>query len=165
METDQLTGKLVVLKPLNQSYINAYLAAFSPMVRLQVQADSLEAERAYLQDRLERQQHEEDTLFYCVFNRVTNQLIGALELRNRYTSRGQLYCWLHEHYWGGGFFQEALALASRAYFIKSGNLFFNAHVDKTNKRSYYALKKGGFADSGIVRGPCGLQYELILRRK
>jgi RimJ/RimL family protein N-acetyltransferase len=164
MGTDQLTGQHVVLKLLRHIYIDDYLEAFSPNVRAQLQLDSLDAERAYLMEQL-KQQQEGTTLFYCVFDRTSNQLIGAIELRNRHTSRGQLYCWLHEQFWGSGYFQDAMALASRIYFNKTGNVLLDAHVDSNNKRSYYALKKCGFADSGIINGPRGPQYELILRKK
>jgi hypothetical protein len=40
--------------------------------------------------------------------------------------------------------------------------YYTANVDVENLRSYYALKKFGFIDSGIKNGPYGMQYKLFL---
>lgn len=160
----EIVGKLVTLRPFKKEYIDAYLAQFSPLIQSLVHADSPEAERAYLIMELKKQK-EGKTILYAIFDNETEEILGALEIRDPYESRGQLYCWINEHYWGTGRFREAMALASHTYFTLTGSRILNAFVDMSNQRSYHALKKVGFADAGIIQGPFGKQYELILRKK
>jgi RimJ/RimL family protein N-acetyltransferase len=164
MPMHSVTGTLITLRPLKKEYIDDYIEEFSPQIRSLVHVDSQEAERAYLMAELEKQQQGK-TMFYVIFDNETEQLIGAIEIRDPYESRGQLYCWINERYWKTGRFREAITLATKEYFTLTGRFFVNALVDVTNERSYHALKKVGFADVGIMQGPFGKQYELILRKK
>ncbi len=149
---------------LKQSYIESYLHMFSPQVRTVLGVPSLEAERAYIKTHLALQ-IEGHTHFYVIILPHNNLLIGAIEIRNADAYRGQLYCWMHEHYWGSGYFMRAMHLVSQDYFSKTSALYFNALVSIDNKRSYHALKKCGFVDSGYQRTQEGNQFELILRRR
>lgn len=164
MVYQELHGALVVLRPLQQCYFSEYLEAFSPRVRAWLHLRDSAAEIAYLQTALAKCQNNQ-TYFYCIFDRHVSYLIGALEIRDASQGCGQLYSWIHERYWGKGHFREALLLLSRAYFAWTQALFFSARVDIVNRRSYHALTKCGFAQLGVVAGPRGKQYELILRRK
>lgn len=164
MKKGELVGGRVTLRMLCHDYIDAYLAMFSPIIRSILYVDSVESERAYLLERLE-QQLQNQIFFYCIFDTITNQLIGAIEIRSPYSSRGQLYCWMNEQFWGASMFRWAIKLAVQSYFKATGRLFLNAKVDVSNKRSYFALKRSGFADIGISQGPHDTQYELILRKK
>ncbi len=162
MGKSDLVGQAVILKPLAHHYVDQYLHMFSPHVRHVLHVSSLDDERVYLQQQL-LEQKRDNTFFYCVFDKVLTQLVGAIEIRNPAQHLGQLYCWLNEQFWGAGHFSESLALISQAYFSSSKDNLLRAHVDVSNKRSYYALKKCGFADLGIKNGPFGKQYVLILR--
>jgi len=164
MVRNELQGDLVTLRKLDPEYFNEYVRMFSPTVQELLHATSAQAELNYLEDRVEKMEQEK-TLFYCIFSNATHQLIGAVEIRNEQEASGQLYIWLNENFWGTGFYQEAIRLISQEYFRNSNRPFFNAHVDVTNKRSYKALKKCGFAEHGFYKGPYGKQYDLVLRKK
>lgn len=164
MDNKKLQGKLVYLQELNESFFSDYITAFSPKVRKKLHVKHATSELEYLRQRLE-QQKEGKTVFFCIFDKQTKRLIGAIEIRDQSETGSQLYCWLHEDFWGTGRYQEALRLASQEYFKKTNEDFFYAHVDQNNKRSYYALKKNGFTDIGTHSGPHGRQYQLVLRKK
>lgn len=158
---NDLLGKTTILRPLQASFIDEYLAQFSDAVRRALRVSALESERRYLEEQL----LQENSYFYCIFNK-DNQLLGAIAIRNKELyAAGQLYSWLNENYWGLGYYQEALQLLSEYYFTVTNQQYYTAQVDTDNIRSYKALKKAGFADIGIAPGPHGKQYQLILRRK
>jgi RimJ/RimL family protein N-acetyltransferase len=149
---------------LNRAYIEPYLALFSPHIRTVLGVPSLEAERAYVEMHLALQLSG-STHFYVIMLPDDLTLIGAIEIRDPHAYRGQLYCWISEHYWGTGYFTEAMHMVAQDYFSKTGALFFNALVACDNKRSYRALKKCGFVDSGYQINNGGNNYELILRHR
>lgn len=159
---DEIRGILVTLRILRHMYVQSYLQMFSPIVQNMLHVPSIEHERIYLNHRLVHVLTF-TTLFYCIFDNVDQQLIGAIEIRDRMQFSGQLYSWLHEFYWGSGRYQEALLLASQQYFSLTQDLFFTAHVDVNNERSCGALRKGGFAHAALRAGPYGNQYVLIRR--
>jgi RimJ/RimL family protein N-acetyltransferase len=154
----------VFVRPLCQEDIGAYLALFSPMVQSALSVSSVAEEREYLIVHLAQQMHGM-TFFYGIFLSDTQQLIGAIEIRDKNAYRGQLYCWVHEKYWGTGYFIQAMQRAAADYFGQTNARFFNALVSTSNKRSYKALKKCGFADSGFYSGLDGDSFELVLRRQ
>lgn len=154
---------IVFLELLSEKHVSSYLSAFSQVVQLFVHASGEQAERAYLQERLIKQANKK-TFFYCILDE-RESCIGAIEIRDKEEYPGQLYCWLNERYWGTGIFQQAMVFAAQDYFKNTHFLFFMAHVDKDNKRSYRALKKCGFTDVGMTNGSRGLQYQLVLRKK
>ena len=164
MKRGVLEGNLVILKPLQKIFFSEYLKMFSPTVKELLHVSSQESELEYLENRLQKQK-EGKTFFYCIFSKEENKLIGAIEIRNLDETDSQLYSWLNEVYWGTGMYQEALLLISKEYFNKTEETCYNANVDVANIRSYYALKKHGFIDSGIKKGSFGKQYKLILRKK
>ncbi|HZW60867.1 MAG TPA: GNAT family N-acetyltransferase [Candidatus Babeliales bacterium] len=161
---EAIRGNKVILRELHRNFFKAYTEQFTPLVRSILHVPSVEHELLYLEQRLHKMQAGK-TLFYCVFDSADNHLIGGIEIRDRLEHFGQLYSWLNECYWGNGRYQEALGLAAQSYFSLTQQRYFTAHVDVTNQRSYYALKKCGFAPSGFVNGPYGKQYSLLLRRK
>lgn len=160
MGQEELQGNCITLRLFKKDQLVPYLTLFSSTVQLLLHVVSLEQEYAYLCDLGEK-----NNWFYSIFCNKSKNLIGAIVIREQNKLRGQLYCWINEQYWGRGHCQEALLLLSREYFLKTGNLFFTAHVDIINKRSYYALKKCGFADFGLINGSHGKQYILIMRKK
>jgi len=164
MQGEEIAGELVTLKPLRKIYFGEYLKVFSEKVKELLHVSCDESELEYLEERLQRQK-EGKTFFYVIFENSENKLIGAIEIRGIEETDSQLYSWVHEDYWGTGMYQEALALVSREYFDETKEPFYNANVDVSNLRSYYALKKHGFIDSGVKKGPFGKQYKLILRKK
>ncbi len=159
MQAGELRGDTVILRLLEQNHLARYCAQLSPSVCAALHMSDIASEYTYLCERLNTQ-----PFLYSIFDKRDDHLIGGLEIRSSDISRGQLYCWLNETYWGSGRFREALALASGEYFKHSNEPFFTAHVDVCNKRSYWALKKCGFADIGMGDGPYGKQYKLIKRR-
>jgi RimJ/RimL family protein N-acetyltransferase len=160
----ELQGEPITLRQLAAEYFNDYVRMFSPTVQELLHASSVKSELEYLENRLEKVLNGL-TLFYCIFNNENNNLIGAVEIRNEIEAAGQLYIWINEQFWGTGYYQEAVRLIAQEYFKRSSRPFFNAHVDISNKRSYKALKKCGFAEHGFYKGPYGKQYDLILRKK
>lgn len=154
----------VRLDGLNWSYVEQYLALFSPRIRMILGVPSLEAERIYIEMHLALHMNGY-THFYVILLPHDRTLIGAIEIRDPHAYRGQLYCWISEQYWGSGYFTAAMHLVAHDYFSKTGALFFNALVAYDNKRSYRALKKCGFVDSGYQVNSGGSNYELILRRR
>jgi len=102
----------------------------------------------FIQNRLKRELAREakgDTFLYMVFDNKENQLVGAVEIREKNPKDpGQFSCWLNDKYWGGGRFQEAIKLITREYFKVKKVPSFNAHVETWNLRSFYALKNAGF---------------------
>ena len=160
----EIRGELVTLRELEPEYFDEYIKMFSPKVRQTLHVSSINSELEYLHDRLDKIE-QGLTFFYCIFVHKTNTLIGAVEIRNELEAAGQLYIWLNEEYWGTGIYQEGVRLCAQEYFKNSSRPFFNAHVDISNKRSYRALKKCGFAELGFYNGPYGKQYDLVLRKK
>lgn len=155
------TAERIALEILSHDHIDHYLSVFSRTVRDVLRVESVESERVYLK----HVQQEPGTYFFCIFTRDERALIGAIAIRDAQVYAGQLYCWLHERYWGSGYFQQALILAAQIYFANTDRAYFTARVDCTNMRSYRALKKAGFADIGLVRGAYCRQFELVLRRQ
>ncbi len=151
------------VRPLQVGDIDAYLRMFSYKVRAALHVDTVAAERVYLQECLQLQS-KGLTHFYVIC--ADEMIIGALEIRNAiYSFHGQLYCWLHEYYWGSGIFKQACLAVAQDYFFKTGDYLISAYVDYSNPRSFRALQKVGFAHSGITFGAHGIQYELLLRRR
>ena len=136
---------------------------FSECVAASLHVPSLPNEENYIFDHIKKQS--KNNFFYCIFENSSNQLIGAIEIRDSDHYPGQLYTWLNEQFWGGNRFQEAMYLFADYYFKKTQYNQIRAHVDLQNARSYGALKKAGFADIGMKNGPCGKQYVLLLRKK
>jgi RimJ/RimL family protein N-acetyltransferase len=136
---------------------------FSPKVRELLHVSSKDSEIIYLEHRLEKQKKGE-TFFFCIFENKSKKLIGAIEIRNPKETDSQLYSWLNEKYWGTGMYQEALGLLSKKYFNETNEKIYRAKVDISNLRSYKALKKHGFIDVGLKKGPQGKQYILVLTK-
>jgi RimJ/RimL family protein N-acetyltransferase len=158
------SGKLITLRPLESKDINVYLEQLSDVVKQTLHIGSNDDESTYISERLVAQKNN-ITCVYAVINNKSNELIGAVEIRPPIQYSGQLYIWLNEHYWGGGYFKEAIQIVIALYFQETNASFFTAHVDVYNTRSYFALKKAGFTDSAICNGPYGQQYVLLYRRR
>lgn len=155
----KIVGQNIYLKELSQHHFTDYLDMFSPRVQELLGVSSPFAELAYVQTQEHKQQAGE-TLFFCIFEQTTELLVGSIEIRSK-AHRGQLCTWLHEDYWGTGYFQEAFRLASEMYFKKYPHEeHFTARVDISNKRSYKALLKLGCKEMRISSGPREQQYEL-----
>jgi RimJ/RimL family protein N-acetyltransferase len=137
---------------------------FSPVIRHLLHVPDTEQECLYLESCLTKVEQRE-TFFMCVFDNRSEQLIGALEIRDIRHHPGQLYSWINEQFWGGGRYQEAMRLASAIYFDSMPDSFFTAHVDVGNPRSYRALRKCGFAPWRLHNGPYGMQHVLVCRRR
>jgi RimJ/RimL family protein N-acetyltransferase len=163
MVPKELQGELVTLRVLHASFIDAYMQAFSPLVQKQLHCTTPLSELSYISSLVSNQLL--PSLFYCMFDSSRDALIGAIHIRNREQTHNQLYSWMHENYWGSGIFQQALLLCANAYFQSTTQAYFHAHVDVENKRSYHALRKCGFAPIGVLPGPFGKQYDMILRKK
>lgn len=156
-----VSGVHVVLRKLQEQDVPEYLSRLSLTIQQLLHISSLESERAYIENRMQQTA----SCMYAIRENLSGNLIGGLEIRPRPPFFGQLYVWINEQFWGTGYFQEAIMLSAAAYFQNTDDYFFTAHVDWANKRSYYALKKAGFADSGIGNGAHGKQYLLIYRRR
>lgn len=152
-----------MMKVLQETLIGDYLQAFSPKVCQLLDVKSLEEEREYLEQQIIKVE-QASTFFYCIFEQVSDLLIGAIEIRS-IAYRSQLYNWINEQFWGNGYYQEAMQAAIPEYFVQfPQETEFNALVDVSNLRSYYGLKKLGFVDVGLVNGPREKQYNLIVSK-
>ncbi len=149
----------IFLKPLSREDIPACMQQFSPAVQQALHVQSSAAEQEYL-ERLAG-------LPFTWVVKTDDTIVGLIAVRDRanHKNQGQLYSWINENYWGMGAYQSALAQASENYFEQTNDLYYTAHVDVDNIRSYKALKKAGFADYAISEGAHGKQFELILRNK
>lgn len=150
----------ITIKPLSQELIPLYLQAFSDAVKQALHVTSTSSEEQYLLAHLA---DPGDSVFFTVMR--DGVCIGAIAIRDKKRFPGQLYSWLHHDYWGKGYYQEALRLVLQNYFEKTNEPYCTAHVDVTNMRSYKALKKAGFADLALIRGPYGKQFELVYRNR
>lgn len=157
------TGQLASVRLLTLHDIDAYLNAFSVHIRATLGVVSTHIERVYVCEELAKQEQGR-TYFFGIVEVISETIVGAIEIRNKLEHAGQLYCWLHEQYWGTGIFQEAFYIAAYWYFLHTCEMYITARVDVDNKRSYRALKKCGFIDSGIIQSRAALQYELVFRR-
>lgn len=159
----KLIGDDIELKKLSEDFFYEYLQMFSEIVQKSVAATQ-EGELGYLHAQLEKQKNGK-TFFLCIFEKTTQRLIGAIEIRSK-AYRGQLYNWVNELYWGSGFYQEAFYLAVQAYFGDHPDEdHFNAWVDVSNKRSLKALQKLGCTVEGVRSDVREDQYEVICKKQ
>lgn len=157
----QIKTENLILEPLVQNHFEAYLAMFSPFIQKVLDVSDLQEEQEYLKIQYQKVQHNQ-TFFYCIIEAFSQQLIGALEIRTK-AYRSQLYNWINEQFWGNGYYQEALLALLPHYFQQyPEEEEVNARVDVSNLRSFYALKKCGFTQTGIFKGPREDQYNLII---
>lgn len=160
---EEIRGAFLKICRLSAQDIQEYLSAFSPAVRHALRVSSCDLEYIYLQEQL-KQQEQGQTDFYAIRITQTNALIGAIEIRNPAIYRGHLYTWIHERFWGTGYFKQALYLVTQEYFSTHSDRYITAYVDQSNKRSYKAFKKCGFIDSAYHIGRDEIEYELLLPR-
>lgn len=158
-----MDGNVVLIRLLTFEDIESYLQSFSLQVQEALRVSSLAEEQQYLKKQLLEQK--KLTWFYGIFLQMHSMLIGAIEIRDHLVSRGQLYCWLHHDFWGKGLFVQSLQMVLQSYFMEQQTNLVSAHVDVSNTRSYYALKKTGFADMAMISGPYEKQYAMIFRNK
>jgi RimJ/RimL family protein N-acetyltransferase len=163
MKEFMCTGQFASVRLLQAHDVEAYLTVFSPEIRAALGVTSVEVERIYIYEELAKQEQGR-TFFFGIVDSATKVIVGAIEIRNKIEHAGQLYCWLHERYWGTGVFQDALSIATYWYFLYTQESYITARVNVSNKRSYRALKKCGFIDSGIIQSRVSLQYEMVFRR-
>jgi RimJ/RimL family protein N-acetyltransferase len=154
-----LEGTFITLHALAPSYIQPYLQSYSPCVQALLHVMSAAEEQRYLEQRL----LSPTTFLYVIADKATLHVMGGIEIRDP-VYRSQLYGWLNEHYWGKGYFQEAVQLVIDAYCTLTGHSTIVARVDCNNPRSAQALKKVGFAQRKTVPGPYGPQWELIYQK-
>ncbi len=149
---DEVRGKKVILRKLKESYFIDFHNVFSQDVRHNIEFPehiNLDYTIRFLKYEMERNR-EGKQLHYCIFDAKENRLIGTLEIREKNDKDpGQFGCWLNERYRGGGRIQEAIKLITNIYFrLHPDRDSFTAHVRLWNKRSYKALLRAGFADTG-----------------
>ncbi len=167
---DEVRGKLVTLKKLRESYFIDVHNMFSRDVRQNIEFPEyidLDYTIRYFKYQMERDRAGKQ-LMYCIFDAKENRLIGTLEIREKNDKDpGQFGCWLNERYRGGGRIQEAIKLITNVYFRLTNEQSFTAHVRLWNKRSYRALLKAGFSDTGKFYYEDGKpsRYLLEFRRK
>lgn len=162
MHIQKETGN-VILKGLEEEYFSEYLKMLSLQIQRILEISSCDAEKQYLKVQLQKMKRNE-TFFYCIFEKETNQLFGAIEIRPS-NHRSQLYNLINQSYWGNGYYQEALSLVLAYYFkIYLAEEKVTAGVDVSNKRSYKALLKAGFKELVIRKDPREDQYLLEFYR-
>jgi RimJ/RimL family protein N-acetyltransferase len=158
----EVIGYKIILEPLMQADISPYLHAFVPEVRSVLRVPSLDHEYIYLKQRLDAQYHDR-TFFYCIKRRACRSFVGCVEIRDAQEFAGQLYTWVHPQWQSANYFQEAMYRAAKDYFTKTSATTISAHIDCSNKRSWHALKKAGFAHYARIPGAFEHQYVMMLR--
>lgn len=154
-----IIGNHVTVRLLHPSFFTAYHAMFSSTVRAALHLP-LEASCQATQEFLQAQINSLTTmdLFYCIFNNADNKLIGAIKIRDPQSQEalqnGQIGAWVNESYWGQDRYQEALTLATQAYFAHTNAESIGAFIDATNIRSLRAHTKFGFVVTGSSVGCC-----------
>jgi len=148
----EIKGNIITLRRLKEEYFVDYHNMFSPVARKGLEfpeSITLSYTIAYLHEEM-RNAAKGKMLEYCIFDNKDNKLIGYLDIRDYDpTDVGQFGCWINENYWGGGRFKEAVDLISKAYFkLHPNEQKYIAYVRLWNKRSYHALKKCGFLETG-----------------
>jgi len=153
-------GDRVVLRPLEPSLFEQYLARFSEKVRLFLGVDSIDDERRYLAMHYQRMQ-EGSVHFFCIFLKDSQEMVGAVEIRPP-EFRGNFYGWIHENYWAQGLFQDAVRTSLHYYFTHYPHEFvLTAWVDESNVGSIVAFERVGFMRHLKHKGPREDQWELI----
>ena len=153
----------VYVKELSVEYVQDYLDMFSTTVQKVLGVTSLWNEFEYVHTQIAKQK-EGKTFLYGIFESTKNLLIGSIEIRST-EYRGQLYTWLHEDYWGKGFFQDAFTLVRCDYFKKNKEMKeFTARVDVSNTASLKALLKAGCKLLRTCKGPREDQHEIVCYR-
>lgn len=167
---ENIKGNVVTLKQLKEENFIDFHNIFSSIVRKNLEFPehiTLSYTINYLKEEMQKARTGK-MLWYGIFDNKENKLIGSIEIRDlNDTDPGQLGCWINEHYWGKGRFQEALDLISKAYFqLKPNEKQYIAHVRLWNKRSYYALKKYGFKETNYYyENNQPTRYILTLQRE
>src|SRR3989344_581558 len=87
LQKRKIEGKSLVLQELHIDFINKYLQALSPTVCKILAIKTVEHCH---------------TFFLCIFEEITQLLIGAIEIRSK-VYRSQLYNWINEAFWGNGY--------------------------------------------------------------
>jgi RimJ/RimL family protein N-acetyltransferase len=148
---EEVYGKIVTLKLLKEEYFIDIHNMFSNKIREGIEYPAswpLNRSISHLRYEMKRVKAGK-VVHYCVFDNKDNKVIGTLDIRNRKaTDPGQFGIWVNENYWGGGRVQEAMDLAAKVYFALKGVDEFDAEIRPWNKRSYGALTKYGFKDTG-----------------
>jgi len=152
MGCQKLMGRFVILESLSDHLIPSYFEQFSSLIKSLLHVQDEQSEYNYLQARIEQ-----NAFFYVIIKKDTEQLIGAMEIRDP-GHASQLYCWINERYWGAGYFKESMQLLTDYYQKQTGYHALTACIDCTNVRSFYALKKIGFKKIGTRMGPFGNQH-------
>lgn len=147
-----IKGSIITLKRLKEEYYIDYHNMHSVTVRRAIEYPehtTLDWTIRFLKGEQEKDAAGK-VMLYCIFDNKTGKLIGSTEIREKNDKDpGQFSCWINEHYWGGGRTQEAIKLITAAYFKLTHEESFIAHVRTWNIRSYKALKKAGFIDTGF----------------
>jgi RimJ/RimL family protein N-acetyltransferase len=94
-------------------------------------------------------------LHYCIFDKLSDQLIGEVEIRNDSVS-GNFGIWINEKFWGKGIMKEAVKLMAQQFFKKYPYLdSFDSQVRPYNTKSlsahYKTFKEWGQAPNGNFR--------------
>lgn len=161
-------GKVITLKLLKEDYFIDFHNMWSQDVRHFIEYPefiNLEFTLQHLKKEMDKIAQGQE-LMYCIFDNKADKLIGALDIREK-NDCGQFGCWLNERFRGSGRIQEAIKLITNIYFRLHDKQSFIAHVRLWNTRSYKALLKAGFIDTGTFYYENGkpTRYILEFRRE
>lgn len=166
---DEVKGKVVTLKRLKEEYFIDYHNMFSDTVRKDLEfpeSITLNYTISMLNHDMEKERQGK-MISYCIFDNKDNKFIGWTAVRDKNPADpGQFSFWINEKYWGGGRAVEAAKLLAKVYFRMKSENSFTAQARLWNKRSYYALKKAGFKESGFFyENNKPTRYILEMRRQ
>ncbi|MFH1832489.1 MAG: GNAT family N-acetyltransferase [bacterium] len=164
-----VTGKKITLKKLKPEYFLDYHNMLSNTVRKGLEwPKNITLDWTINELKAELKKEKTGTVvMYCIFDNKENKLIGFIDIRDPDPNDlGQFGVWVNENYWGSGRMQEATKLISQVYFALKNEDSYIAHVRLWNQRSYHALKKFGFQDTGFFyENGQKTRHVLILHKK
>jgi RimJ/RimL family protein N-acetyltransferase len=148
----EIKGNVITLRALKEDHFLDFHNMFSSTVRKAMEfPETISLNYTIRMLKLELEKiSQRKTLYYVVFDNKDDKLIGYVEVREKNPADpGQFGFWVNENYWGGGRAVEAAQLIARTYFrLYPDKNSFTAHVRLWNHRSYGALKKSGFKETG-----------------
>lgn len=149
---DVIKGKVVTLKKLALTDAFDYFKAYSPIVRKHMESPekiTFSYAEANVRELVKRM-NEGLIIIFAIWDNKTETFAGTIQIREENDEDpGQLGIWLNEAFWGKGLNQEAMLLASKAYFDANPHKkSYSAWVRPWNPRSFKSLLKFGFKQVG-----------------
>ncbi len=94
-----ITGKIITLKPLHESFFEVYHVMFSPVVRQILGLPPVCGVQDTINFLKAAMVNKQYCMFFCIFDNKSDSLIGAVVIRSPEHPNGRLGSWLNENFW------------------------------------------------------------------